>query len=188
MINFFEKLNRWNSFHKNVYILLWLIWTMQSIFMRKAAKSTHFVLLGHTLQCSVAFLVNILTFCSEYFNWFIFCMIWRVQLFYLAWSSNKFGFLTLKFGIVFHTLMFDCILQSFAAYFNNRPPVPIFDILVPMMHFFQFNKWGKDRHRERRTQLFKRLLGVNRSVTYAVIREELRRHTLLNQVTRRNLS
>ena len=93
MINIFEKLNRWNSFHKNVYILLWLIWTMQSIFMRKAAKSTHFVLLGHTLQCSVVFLVNILTFCSEYFNWFIFSLIWRVQLFYLAWSWNKFGFL-----------------------------------------------------------------------------------------------
>lgn len=84
--------------------------------------------------------------------------------------------------------MFDCILQSFAAYFNNRPPVPIFDILVPMMHFCNSINGEKIDMERVRTQLFKRLLGVNKSVTYAVIREELRRHTLLDQVTRRNLS
>ena len=80
--------------------------------------------------------------------------------------------------------MFDPILQSLAAYFHDRPPIPIFDILIPMMQFFQLDKCLEGVY----THLFKRLLGVNRSVTNAMIRAELRRHSLIEQVTTANLS
>ena len=47
----------------------WLIWTMQSIFMKNAVKNkvwSHVVLFGHTLQCLTAFMVDILILWSGY--------------------------------------------------------------------------------------------------------------------------
>ena len=172
MINFFISV-RWSSFHKNIHILPW-----RRVFLWKKLQKgccivrPHLAIIGRIFSC--------------YFDIFvrIFCLILLYDLESTTLSSlmvfRYSWFLTLKFGIVFNLWLH--------IFMTGR----LFRFSIFQFLWFSFFNCtiGEKRYLERvhRVHLFKRLLGVNRSVNNAMIRAELGRYSLLEQMTTVNLS
>ena len=61
------------------------------------------------------------------------------------------------------------------------------EVWAPFMNF-DWKHWGTTLIERRHTQFLKRLLGVNRSTTNVLVRIEVGRHSLQEQILARNIN